>query len=356
MQILARYIAITYFRNLLLSLVGLTTLFFFQTVITQVNDFTLSQRILYTLFDVGRIWVMVAPPSTLMATVLTLSAFSKTNELIACFSIGISLRQIAGVIFPIVFVLCCLSLILQDRIIPALNQRQSLFYWREIKKRQDFYLDVKQEKIWYRSENLIYHLRNFDPAKGIIYGIGVYSFDPAFNLLEEIQADQAEYHSGVWRLTGGKTTRFPPEGGFPVTRSFQSRDLRIKETPADFKMIEREVDRLRIKDLLRFIRSNRKSGIDARGFEVKLQSRFSLSFMPLIMFLLAIPFAVSRSREGRTGRDLSIAFAITFVYWLSFSIGMSMGQKGTVSPVLAAWSPSVIFGLLAVFLLRRLKV
>lgn len=356
MQILARYIAITYFKNLLLSLVGLTTLFFFQTVITQVNDFTLSQRILYTLFDVPRIWVMVAPPSTLMATVLTLSAFSRTNELIACFSIGISLRQIAGTIFPIVFVLCCFSLILQDRILPAFNERQSLFYWKEIKKRQDFFLDVKQEKIWYRSDQFIYHLRNFDPAKGVIFGIGVYSFDPQFNLLEEIQAEQAEYRGGFWRLTQGKTISFPREGGFPVSQAFASRDLKIKETPSDFKMIEREVDRLRIKDLMRFIRSNRKSGIDSRGFEVKLQSRFSLSFMPLIMFFLAIPFAVSRSREGRTGRDLSIAFAITFVYWLSFSISMSMGQKGTLPPVLAAWSPSVIFGLLALFLLKRLRV
>jgi lipopolysaccharide export system permease protein len=356
MQILARYIAIAYFKNLILSLVGLTTLFFFQTVITQANDFTLAQRILYNLFDVPRIWVMVAPPSALMATVLTLSALSRTNELIACFSIGISLRQIAGVIFPIVFVLCCFSLVLQDRILPAFNERQSLFYWKEIRKRQDFYLDVRQEKIWYRSDNLIYHLRNFDPAKGVIFGIGVYSFDSMFNLLEEIQAEQAEYQGGFWRLNGGKSTTFPPGGGFPITRPFVSRDLNIRETPSDFKRIEREVDRLRIKDLMRFIRSNRKSGIDSRGFEVKLHSRFSLSFMPMVMFFLAIPFAVSRSREGRTGRDLSIAFAITFVYWLSFSIGMSMGQKGTLPPALAAWSPSVIFGLLALFLLKRLRI
>ncbi len=298
--------------------------------------------------------VMVAPPSALLATVLTFSALSKTNELTACHSIGISLRQIISVLFPIVFVVCCFSLIAQDRILPAFNEKKSYFYWKEIKKRQDFFLDVRQEKIWYRSNNLIYHLRSFDPKNDRILGIGVYFFNEQFELKEQLEADQAIYNGKEWELTQGKTTTFDPKTGFPVTHAFRDRLLKIKESPADFKMIEKEVDRLRIKDLIRFIQNNKKSGIDSKAFEVKLHSRFSLSFIPIIMFLLAVPFAVSRSREGRTGRDLLIAFAITFFYWLSYSISLSLGTNGTVPPLVAAWSPSVVFGIFALFLLRRM--
>lgn len=354
MQILARYIATAFFKNIVLVLLGLTGLFFFQTILTQENDFAFAQKIIFNLYDIPSMMVMVAPPSALMATVLTFSALSRTNELVACYSIGIGIQQILSVLFPIVFVLCCVSLIAQDRILPAFNAKKSEFLWREIMHKPDFFLDVKQEKIWYRSNNLIYHLRNFDPSKDRILGIGVYVFDPEFDLVEHMEAEQADFANHAWELKNGKTTHFDAKTGFPVTESFTRKPLNIKETPTDFKVIEREVDRLRIKDLIHFIDTNKRSGIDSKAFEVKLHSRFSLSFIPMIMFLLAVPFAVSRSREGRTGRDMLIALTITFFYWLSYSISLSLGQNGTVPPPVAAWAPSFIFGLFAVFLLKRM--
>lgn len=355
MQILARYIATAFFKNLILSLLGLTALFFFQTIITQRSDFALNQLLIYSFYDLPKMMVMVAPPAALLATVLTFSALSKTNELVACYSIGISLNQMLGVIFPIVFVMCCFSLVVQDRILPAFHEKKSLFYWREIKQQQDFFLDVKQDKIWYRSENMIYHLRTFDPKTDRIHGIGVYVFNEKFELKELLQAEIANYTGSEWELTSGKATHFDPKTGFPVIEPFKTRALKIKEGPKDFKMIEREVDRLRIKDLIRFIDKNKQSGIDSKAFETKLHSRFSLSFIPLIMTLLALPFSVSRAREGRMGRDLFIAFVITFVYWLGYSISLSLGQNGTMAPIVAAWLPSIIFGLLALFLLRRMQ-
>ncbi len=355
MQILARYIAVAFFKNLLLALLGLTGLFFFQTVITQLNDYALNQLLIYSFYDLPKMMVMVAPPAALVATVLTFSTLSKTNELVACYSIGISLNQMISVVFPIVFVMCCLSLVMQDRILPSFYEKKNLFYWREIKKQQDFFLDVKQDKIWYRSDNLIYHLRTFDPKLEKIVGIGVYVFSDKFDLTEFLEADTASYSGGQWELTQGKATHFDEKSGFPVTETFGKRTLKIKESPKDFQMIEKEVDRLRIKDLIRFINTNKKSGIDSKLFETKLQSRFSLSFIPLIMCLLAVPFSVSRAREGRLGKDLLIAFTITFFYWLGFSISLSLGQNGTISPVLAAWSPSIIFGLLALYLLQRMR-
>jgi lipopolysaccharide export system permease protein len=278
---------------------------------------------------------------------------SSSREL-ACHSIGISLMQMLGVLFPIIFVLCCISLVVQDRVLPVFHEKKSLYYWREIKKKQDFFLDVKQDKIWYRSNNLIYNLQTFDPKLDRILGIGVYVFSPQFDLVEFLQAETATYNGKEWEMTQGKTTRFDPKTGFPIVEPFKSHALKIKETPKDFKVIEKEVDRLRIKDLIRFIDRNKKSGIDSKVMEVKLHSRFSLSFIPLIMCLLALPFSVSRNREGRLGRDLTMALVITFFYWLSYSICLSLGQNGMITPILAAWLPSMVFGALAAVLLKRM--
>jgi lipopolysaccharide export system permease protein len=355
MQILARYIAEAFFKNLMMSLIGLAGLFFFQSIITQLNDYALNQLLIFSFYDIPKTLVMVSPPAALVATLLTLSNLSKTNELIACYSIGISIEQIVWVILPIVFIMCCASLVVQDRIIPVFAVKQNIFYQREIKKRQDFFLDVKQEKIWYRSGNMIYNLRTFDPKIDQISGIGVYAFTDDFVLKELIQANSATFQGGGWVLTDGKVTRFEEKTGYPIVENFKSRGLNIKETPKEFKEIELEGDRLRIKDLSRFIDINKKSGIDTKNFEVKLYSRFSMSFIPLIMMLIAIPFSISRAREGRLAKDLSFAFALTFFYWLGNSISFSLGQKGTVPPLLSVWLPSMIFGALAIVLLRRMQ-
>jgi lipopolysaccharide export system permease protein len=69
--------------------------------------------------------------------------------------------------------------------------------------------------------------------------------------------------------------------------------------------------------------------------------------------VLAIPFSLRGRREGGAARDFGLCLAITFFYWLFFSIGLSLGTNGTVPPLLAAWLPSMVFGGLAVFLIVK---
>ncbi len=229
MQILARYLAAAFFKNLILALVGLTGLFFFQTLITQLNDSSINLLLVYSFYDLPRMMVMVAPPSALVATVLTFSGLSKTNELVACYSIGISLNQIISIILPIVFVMCCLSLVMQDRILPVFYEKKNLFYWREIKKQQDFFLDVKQDKIWYRSNGMIYHLKTFDPKTDRIVGLGVYVFSPDFVLTDLLEAGAATYNGSEWLMTDGTATRFDPVTGFPITEKFAKREFVVRD-------------------------------------------------------------------------------------------------------------------------------
>lgn len=355
MQILARYIAGIFLKNLGLGLMGLTALFFFQNLITQLNDYPFGQLFVFVLYDIPQLMVMVIPPATLLATIMTFSSLSRTSELVAIQSIGIGVKQLMSVILPLVFVLGCISLIIQDRFLPVFHEGKTLFYWRTIKKRQDFYLDVGQEKIWYRSGNLIYNIRTFDPKLNRLIGLSAYMLDDLFNLNGVIQAEEALYQDSKWVVPKAKEVKFDKDTGFPETESTIDTTVPILEGPEEFKMIEREVDRLRIKELIKFIGVNKASGIDTKGYEVKLHSRFSLSFIPLIMALLALPFSVSHFRSGSAGRDIGIASGLTLVYWIVFTLGLSMGRAGTLPPVLGAWLPTIGFGLLAVFFIRRME-
>jgi lipopolysaccharide export system permease protein len=354
---LDRYLAAIFVKNFLLATVALTTLFLFQALLGGLFDraYEPSQVIIYHLMSIPQIIVQMMPPSVMLATVLTLSGLSRTNELVACFSIGVGLQRVSTLLLSIVFIIACLMLVLQDRILPPTFKRRTTYKWQVMENRQDFHLDIKQDKIWYRSKNLIYNLQRFDPASQTIYGMSVYTFDENFNLVQVVDAGRAQHDEKGWRLMDGTVTLFSAEKDdpFPKTQKFREKELLITETPKDFQEIEKEVDGLRLKELWRYIDRMKEAGADTKSYEVKFHSRISLSFMPLVMCVLGIPFSVRSRREGGLAKDLSLCLFATLFYWIFYSLGLSLGTKGALPPLLSAWLPSLIFAAVAAALIFR---
>jgi lipopolysaccharide export system permease protein len=355
MRTIDRYIAGTFLRNFLVSALALTVLYVFQALLGELlsHEFPAHQVIVHNLLQVPQIFVQMSPPAILLATVLTLSGMNRSNELVACYCVGVGLTRIVSVIVSLSFILACLSLVMQDRILPPFFKKRTTYYWREMKKKPDFFLDIKQNKIWYRSKNVIYNLRTFDIAKKQIIGMAVYTFDEDFNLRQVIDAEKADYTPSGWKLRNGTVTVFQKDDPFPLNQKFEEKELLIAEKPVDFEEIEKEVDGLRIKELWKYIAKIKEAGGETKVYEVKLHSRFSLSFIPMVMCLLGVPFSTRSRREGGMAKDLALCLAITFFYWLFYSVGLSLGQNGALPPWLGAWLPSAVFGALAIWLILR---
>jgi lipopolysaccharide export system permease protein len=352
---LDRYIAAAFLKSFALASFALASLYLFQALLGDLLDGTQSaqQTIIYQLMNLPAIFTQMVPPAAMVATVMTLSGMNRANELTACHSIGVSLGRLVSVMLTLVFMVSCLMLVFQDRVLPPLYRKKTAYYWREIKKKPDFFLDLKQDKIWYRSKNLIYNLRTFDAATKTIHGMSVYTFDEEFNLVELIEAERAAFTERGWRLADGTVTVFSHDESFPLTQSFKEKELLINETPRDFQEIEKEVDGLRLKELHRYIKRTSDAGTDTKAYQVKFHSRISLSFIPLIMCLLGVPFSTRNRREGSLAKDLGLCFGVTFFYWLFYSVSLSLGTNGALPPLLAAWLPSTIFAALAATLIAR---
>jgi lipopolysaccharide export system permease protein len=354
-KILDRYIAVFFIKNCLLAVFAMTGMFLFQALLGDLFDSSSSaqQLVVYHLLNLPAIMVQMMPPAVLLATVFTLSGLSRSNELIACHSIGIGVWRIMSLILSIVFIVSCVVLVVEDRILPPMYRARTSYYWREIKHRPDFFLDIKKDKIWYRSKNLIYNLQLFDPKSDTIYGMAVYTFDENFNLIQVVDAEKAKFTPAGWNLMNGTVTVFSGDDSFPKTSRFNDKSLTIPETPKDFQEIEKEVDGLRLKELYAYIGRVKSAGADTKSYEVKFHSKISLAFIPIVMCFLGIPFSLRGRREGGMAKDFGLCLAITFFYWLFYSIGLSLGTNGVLPPWLAAWLPSFIFAGLAGTLISR---
>lgn len=358
MKIIDRYILREFSRNFIFCIIGLTFVFFISDYLRGVWDAEVSAGILlkYTYMAIPSIVCQMIPPSAMLGTMITLSLMNRKNELTAIHASGISLRHVSFLIFGAIFISCCLSLVIHDRLVPPLTKQRMVYYWKEIKGRKDFSLDIKTSKIWYRSKNYIYNLRLFNKETSTIEGISIYLFDKDFQLMQYMEAEKAHFEStGEWKLQNGMLTVFPNDKDFPLNKRFKEKTVRLPESPKDFMEIEKHVDTLRIKELWGFIRRNKYAGIDTKIYEVDFHSRVAGSFIPLVMGLIAIPFSVRPHRQGGLGKDISISVGFIFAYWLLFSISMTMGRSGAVAPWISVWGPTAAFLLIAVSLIIKHK-
>jgi len=86
--------------------------------------------------------------------------------------------------------------------------------------------------------------------------------------------------------------------------------------------------------------------------KVQLQKKFAFPFIALVMAVLAVPFSLSTSKRGAiTG--VAIAVGIAVVYTVVSNLFEAMGNVSQLPPILAAWSPDLIFGLAGGYLILK---
>jgi len=74
----------------------------------------------------------------------------------------------------------------------------------------------------------------------------------------------------------------------------------------------------------------------------------------IIMTLIAVPFAVTVGRGGAMA-GIGVGIGLALVYWTTISIFAALGSGGLIAPALAAWSPNLLFGAAATYLLLTVR-
>jgi lipopolysaccharide export LptBFGC system permease protein LptF len=101
-----------------------------------------------------------------------------------------------------------------------------------------------------------------------------------------------------------------------------------------------------------YIAELRQSGFDTIPLQVQLADKISVPVITLVMAILAVPFAVSMGKRGGLA-GIATAIGVAICYWVVAGIFSSMGNISTLPPLLAAWSPDLLFAIAGSYLLLR---
>jgi len=87
---------------------------------------------------------------------------------------------------------------------------------------------------------------------------------------------------------------------------------------------------------------------------VVLYKKYSLPVSAFILTIIALAVS-SMKRRGGMGINLAIGIAIAFAFVFFDKIFGALAEKSTINPLIAVWLPNIIFGILAIYLLRNAK-
>ncbi|MCJ7833023.1 MAG: LPS export ABC transporter permease LptF [Deltaproteobacteria bacterium] len=84
-------------------------------------------------------------------------------------------------------------------------------------------------------------------------------------------------------------------------------------------------------------------------YQIEYYKKFSLPFSCLVFGLIAFPLGLQSRLAGRSWAVI-LGGAVFFIYYLILSLAFSLGEKGSLSPMIGLWLPNVVVGALGGYL------
>jgi lipopolysaccharide export system permease protein len=188
-------------------------------------------------------------------------------------------------------------------------------------------------------------VRHYDPERRELEGVQLLRVGRAFDDPRLICADRARWDERLrdWRL------ELDTKDGI--------KDIAVLGTPDWTPKVIRQRGQENIDpdvfsyDELLEMRRARPNRVDVA---MALHRHVTYPLANLILLLLALPFAIHFERGGRVERVLG-AIGVCAAYLLFDLICQNLGHTGYLHPVVAAWSPTILFGSLGVMMFSSLR-
>lgn len=345
MKKIDKYILKNFLKAIFISLLA----FVLISILTQLSraiNFVLDGRMsgpvaTKWLFSVApEVTVLLAPLSTLLGGLIVVNKMSKSLEIIALKTSGISFARIVK--YPIIasFFFSLAVGLFNDKVAVVGNRTK-----REVRHKYQYNLEpVRMGTQVYRKGfgDYLYYIR-------IVNGdTNTLSNFLAVNMNEEL--------SEIYNIISAKRVRYNPDRGHwlgeDVWFNDIENDLEIfhKELKLDFFQ-EKIDDLLRDKFYedeagIRELRENiiylQRAGGDVRKLLVEYHKRWAYPFSVLVMSIIGLSLG-SKYVRGASAISIAISIILGYSYYVIQSMLEAASVGGTISPVLGAWLPNIIY-------------
>lgn len=298
--------------------------------------------------------VRIVPMATLLATLFAVSSFAASGELTAVQAAGVEGRSFFRPLLWSAVLVALLAFVAQESLLPACFARsQSL--WRE-RIHPVWEWDRYHDAVLVPGGEQLVSTTLFTVKDGTMDRPVLDDFRGG-RLLRQVDAERARWDAakGRWIFEKGVSRSFDPGGALAAERPFETWDSDLRSSPRDLAPTTKTAEEMSIRETLAEIRRYEVRGRSTRPLWTALHQKLAYPFTNIVLCALALPIAL---RLRRAPRAVSFAAALTlgFIYLWFLEMGWHLGKSGRLPPMLAAWSPNLVFAALATALQRSVRI
>jgi len=304
----------------------------------------------YIALRLPEIAVLVMPLAILIASLAAFAQMAASQEMVAMRAAGMSIYRPIGIFLVGAALIAVGHFWLADRLVPETSGR--LRYWAE----QDYRGMPPSEAprsvpAWFAAGRSLIHVGGSSVDGEILRDLTVVIRDAEGMLEDYFTASSARYIADDWAFFDVER---PASGSMEVGRvERETVDLPI--TPARFSRLSGTPTELTFLELLGLSRSETLEARPDFFYAFWVHRKLAQPLGALVMVLIAAPVGLQVARRNTLLLATFAAIGAGFMFFVTERLLLAFGENGYLPAAVAAWTPAILFSVLAAWVLLELE-
>lgn len=300
----------------------------------------------------------ILPLIVIFGAVALFLALARSSELVVVRAAGRSGLRFLLAPFAAALLVGMLAVAVLNPVVAAMSREYEAAYAR-VARGSESVLSVSASGLWLRqggaSGQTVVQAARTDLDGTRLYAASFLIYAPDGSPKQRIEAEEAELTDGAWQLRNAKFWDLASANPEVAARLERRAALPTDLTRERIRDSFGKPSAIPIWDLPAYIAQIETAGFSARAHRVWLQMELAQPLLLGVMVLVAAGFTMRHARFGRTGQMVLLAVLGGFGIFFLRNFAQVLGENGQIPVALAAWSPPVAGGLLALGLLLHLE-
>ena len=328
--------------------------------------FGLALKILF--FKLPGFLVLSFPMSVLLSTLLTYGKLSSNSELLALRSVGIKTSRFVAPALIVSIFMTGITFFFNNSLVPYSNKlaeismRDGLGKSTIIERGNDVFfpgygslIDPKTNKPSERNTYLTQIFFSRVVENKIMKNVTLLDFSRIGNK-QVLSAESASFDKENlrWIFKNGKIIYFSSDAQTSII-NFKTYFYPLGDGPLKVSEIQKDANDMTVAEAIaaKNIYENAGNVKDARKMKVRIQEKFTLPFACLVFGLIGSSLGSKPNLRSSRGQGFGLSVILILIYYVISFLFSSLGVKGLLSPILAAWMPVLISLGVGIYLLRK---
>lgn len=289
------------------------------------------------------------PMASLLGCMIGLGIMANHRELVVMRAAGMSITQITMAVLKAAFIIILLVTLIGETLVPRLAhyandlKMQALNGGQVLRTAQGF---------WLRNHNDFISIGSIE-ANHSLLNVYQFRFDQMHHLRLARRINRVQYEKGTWLAYDIDETQVRDDKTEAIHYKQMVWDVAVK--PKLLSLTSSEPDEMTLHELNQYLREQKRSHQTALNYQLAFWQRLVQPFTTVVMMVLAIPFIFGPLRSSTMGSKLLAGVTVGFSFHILNQFFGPFSQVYQWPPILAAIGPSIMFALLGIFLMRRVK-